>query len=314
MYLLILLTSLSLATEVCKNAGQIVENTKEITGKIVCRDENEKLVREETYLDGKQVGVVKKYYETGKVKEAYFTNEEGKKTTSVTFDENGKLTSLKCAKESVVPQDREYCGYHGKISETSIYNGDKVIEKVTHFKGEPKMRIKYFDDGTLSSEEKFNGKKSTVKAYFQSGKLKSQYGTDNEIADGKEIEYFDNSNKARESIWARGKELRRTTFFTNGKRQKVINFKNESGKFFATVEEFFDKGNIRSNGKFLLKSISAWWASNEGKKFDMVPVGLHKIFYEKGKLNFETNYDQKGIAIHEKEYDILGKIVKDEKK
>ncbi|OQW46584.1 MAG: hypothetical protein A4S09_05220 [Proteobacteria bacterium SG_bin7] len=314
MYFLILLASIGLATEVCKNSGQVIENTKDLTGKLICRDENEKLTREENYTEGKQIGIAKKYYESGKVKEAYFTNDEGKKTTFISFDENGKMTSLKCARESVVPQDREYCGYNGKISETSLYSGDKVIEKVTHFKGEPKIRIKYFDDGTVASEEKYNGKKSTIKTYFQGGKLKSQSGTDNEVTDGKEIEYFENGNKAREAVWAKGKELRRTTFFTNGKRQKVINFKNESGKFFATVEEFFDKGTIRSSGKFLLKTITAWWAPDEGKKFDMVPVGLHKIFYEKGKLNFETNYDNKGTTIHHKEYDILGKVVKDEKK
>lgn len=314
MYLLVLLTSVSLAAEVCKNAGQVVEDTKDLTGKLICRGENDKLIREENYTEGKQLGIVKKFHETGKVKEAYFTNEEGKKTTTLSFDENGKLTSLKCSRESVLPQDREYCGFQGKISETSIYNGDKVVEKVTHFKGEPKTRVKFFEDGSISSEEKFNGKKSTVKTYFQGGKLKSQFGTDSEISDGKEVEFYDNGNKARESVWAKGKELRRTTFFTNGKRQKVIEFKNESGKFFATVAEFFDKGNIRSNGKFLLKSITAWWTSTEDKKFDMVPVGLHKIFYEKGKLNFEKNYDSKGIAIHEREYDTLGKLVKDEKK
>lgn len=314
MYLLILLTSLSLAAEVCKNAGKVVDDTKDLTGKLVCRDENDKLTQETTYDQGKQVGIVKKYYPTGKIKEAFYTNDEGKGTTFVSFDENGKLTSLKCAKESVVPQDREYCGYNGKISEASLYNGDKVVEKVTHFKGEPKIRITYFDDDTVSSEEKFNGKKSNVKAYYQGGKLKASYGTDNQIADGKEIEYYENGNKSRESVWAKGKELRRTTFFMNGKRQKVINFKNEAGKFFATVEEFFDKGNIRTNGKFLLKSVSGWWAPAESKKFDMVPVGLHKTFYEKGKLNLETNYDEKGATVHQKEYDIMGKVVRDEKK
>ncbi len=313
MHLILLLTSLTFAGEICKHAGQAVEETKDLTGKLICRDDKERLTREVTYDQGKQIGPVKIYFENGKIKEAFFTNEEGKRTAFVSFDENGRPTSLKCAKESVVPQDREYCGYQGKVSEVSLYQGDKVSEKVIHFKGEPKLRTKFFDDGTISSEEKFNGKKSTVKAYFKGGKVKSQHSADNEILDGKEIEFFENGKKSRESVWAKGKELRRTTFFMNGKTQKRMSFENKNGKFTAQVDEYFDQGNIKSNGRFQLKDTVSWWATSGTNGFKFVPQGLHKVFSEHGKLKLETNYDDKGNRLTEKEYDQLGKLIRDEK-
>lgn len=313
-----------------------VEETKDFSGRIVCKDSSEKPVNEVIFKtgvvvahtryvgdggktvtefdeQGKETGAVKTYFPTGKFKEGFY-RVEGQPTTKLSFDENGRLTSLKCGRESVVPQDREFCGFREKLSNVSIYQGDKVFEKASYLRGEAKNRTQFHDDGSVAREEKLNGKKANVKVLHKSGKIKSQFVTDNDIMDGKEIEFYENGTKSRESIWSKGKELRRTTFFMNGKTQKRISFENKSGRFTAQVDEYFDKGNIRSNGKFYLKDTTAWWPTSKADTFTMIPLGLHKIFSEHGKLKLETNYDDKGSRLTEKEYDQMGKLIRDEKK
>src|SRR5690349_8617438 len=100
------------------------------------------LVREETYRDGRGVGLVRSWYPSGQLRRVGFRDDEGRELAFAEFTEQGKLYALRCASRPLLggdADDARWCGHVDGPSNVALYNG-KGVEKarVSYDRGEPR--------------------------------------------------------------------------------------------------------------------------------------------------------------------------------
>ena len=81
------------------------------------------LRQEENLEDGSAVGVQKTFAEAGHLQTLHFA--AGRRTVlTIGYLADGRLTELRCAAVTLVPQDREVCGHAGRAGEVTLHRAD----------------------------------------------------------------------------------------------------------------------------------------------------------------------------------------------
>ncbi len=79
-----------------------------------------KLLCDMKFATGSVVGAVRELYPSGKLKAGREIVGEREGDGHIELLENGKLTTLRCAKQSMVPEDIAPCGFDGKVSRVQL--------------------------------------------------------------------------------------------------------------------------------------------------------------------------------------------------
>jgi antitoxin component YwqK of YwqJK toxin-antitoxin module len=121
------------------------------------------------------------------------------------------------------------------------------------------------------------------KEYYGNGKIRlSGYVDGNGKQTGEAKEYDENGILKTLSHFKDGEILDGTTYFSNGKIQSAVTFKN--GKINGETKNYYENGNLAETGSY-----------KDGK-----PVGEWKEYYESGKLAKVINISSQ--EIHSKSY------------
>lgn len=261
------------------------------------------LRKEENLEDGSAVGVQKTFAEAGHLQRLDFAL--GRRTLlSIGYLADGALSELRCADVSLLPQDREVCGHHGRASQVTLYGAPGTASgTVSYLRGELQRLVVLGEQGrTVRSEELKDGRR-IKRVFYPSGALRSEADfieRDPNSAEGREgvsREWAQSGQLTQETTWADGYEQRIEQWYLNGKQKMRQQIRREGRNRERTTESFWDNGqpasvNTERNGRL--------W-------------GWQKYFNEDGVLLREDEHGERGLLLRRKRYNAQGVLEREER-
>ena len=126
---------------------------KAYSGKVITRDENDKIIMIETAKDGKIEGEVKTYYETGKLKEVYSVKDDKIEGTYKWYGKDGSIeinatykNNERETETAISTKDKK--PYTGTYTETYANGNISEVMKFTNGKRDGET-IYYYDNGKI---------------------------------------------------------------------------------------------------------------------------------------------------------------------
>lgn len=277
---------------------------------------NKQLIQEETEVMGKRQGLQREWYADGTLKKVEWIADD-RPPASVRYTQKSALNSLSCSTKALLAphvDDATLCGFKGKAVTHTYYNeeGQKratetilagVIQQATSFDT---------STGKIRNTMELKANQMTETGFFENGN--KQYENVINTAEKnrafvRKSVFYENGSKKQEQIFdmldIEGKRRNfmssETQFFQNGQMRQQQVFTLENGNYFKEVKSFNDKGSLSSQAKY-----------QQLGSYNNRPVGIHKIFFEDGKISHEDHYDKNGKLFRQKRWDESAKLLSDD--
>ncbi len=261
------------------------------------------LRKEENLEDGSAVGVQKNFAEAGHLQELHFA--AGRRTVlTIAWLADGRLTELRCAAVTLVPQDREVCGHAGRASEVTLYReAGKPAGTVSHLQGQLQRLTVLDREGRLVRNEELKDGRRIKRVFYPSGKPRSEADfierdpNSREGREGVAREWAESGQLTQETTWADGFEQRIHQWYLNGKQKLRQQIRRDGRNQERTTESFWDNGlpaavNNERNGRL---------------------QGWQKYFTEAGVLAREDEHGERGVLLRRKHYGAQGVFEREER-
>ena len=163
-------------------------------------------LRKEENLDNSGAeGVQKTFAEAGHLQELQFAAER-RTVLTIGYLADGRLTELRCAAVTLVPQDREVCGHAGRASDVTLHRADgKPAGTVSFLQGQMQRQSVLDREGRQVRTEELKDGRRIKRVFYVSGKPRSETNF---------IERDPNSAGGREGVareWAESGQLTQET-------------------------------------------------------------------------------------------------------
>ena len=261
-------------------------------------------LRKEENLDNSGAeGVQKTFAEAGHLQELQFAAER-RTVLTIGYLADGTLTELRCAPQSVVPQDREVCGHTGRASDVTLYReAGKPSGTVSFLRGQMQRQTVLDREGRLVRNEVLKDGRRIKRVFYASGQPRSEADfierdpNSREGREGVAREWAESGQLTQETTWADGYEQRIRQWYLNGQQKVRQQIRRNGRNQERTTESFWDNGrpaavNVERNGRLL---------------------GWQKYFTEAGVLSVEDEHGERGVLLRRKSYDAQGVFVREER-
>jgi antitoxin component YwqK of YwqJK toxin-antitoxin module len=261
------------------------------------------LRKEENLEDGSAVGVQKNFAEAGHLQELHFA--AGRRSVlTIGYLADGRLTELRCAAVTLVPQDREVCGHAGRASDVTLHRANgQPAGTVSYLQGQMRRQTVLDRDGRLVRNEELKDGRRIKRVFYPSGQPRSEADfierdpNSREGREGVAREWAESGQLTQETTWADGYEQRIQQWYLNGKLKARQQIRRDGRNQERTTESFWDTGlpaavNVERNGRLL---------------------GWQKYFTEAGVLAVEDEHGERGVLLRRKSYDAHGAFVREER-
>jgi antitoxin component YwqK of YwqJK toxin-antitoxin module len=261
------------------------------------------LRKEENFENGSAVGVQKNFAEAGHLQELHFA--AGRRTVlTIGYLADGRLTELRCAPVTLVPQDREVCGHAGRASAVTLHRADgQPAGSVSYLQGQMQRQTVLDREGRLVRNEELKDGRRIKRVFYASGQPRSEADfierdpNSREGREGVAREWAESGQLTQETTWAEGYEQRIQQWYLNGKLKARQQIRRDGRNQERTTESFWDTGlpaavNVERNGRLL---------------------GWQKYFTEAGVLAVEDEHGERGVLLRRKSYDAQGVFVREER-
>ncbi len=283
-------------------------------GRMTERDAQGRLRYEGQYSNGRSVGVHRRYDEAGKLRRITFYEAEQERA-AFDYNADGSLHELRCAKVSVVPEDRVPCGFDAKPQTVELRNERFVFARETRQAGALIARTGLRADGTVQSELLMESGKRVSREYGDDGKSLRRERVF-EVDDGslraggplvREREWAGRDQLVRDARYDKGLLVAEELWHQNGqpKARRAIETETINSRRVATVRE----ESFRDDGSLAARNIER----------DHMPVGLQRYYDERGQLRREDNYSsppagsrERSRLLSRKTWDEGGRVVSDD--
>ena len=240
-----------------------------------------------SYEDNRANGIVKQFYPNGKLKYAYWFNKgEPEEAPRLWFWEDGNLHSLTCAEQSLIPEDRQWCGFTKSPAVVKLYQSDgKLYAEVTHQRSklvEVKSSYTLGEKFQRSYPDPGNEKVYHERTFHANGRIHKEFDMRNKKKHGASVEYSEDGRKIREIRFTEGKPEEEKAYYLNGKLR--LHIVRGDGKQQVGVREFWDNGIPRQEGIY---DHSRW--SDDEWSYDK-PIGAIIEYYEDGSVALNETY------------------------
>lgn len=277
---------------------------------------NGQLVLEFTNVNGNTRGLRRAWYDDGTPKRVDWVAENEREGASVQYTPTKQLAALRCGPKPLLAphvDDAALCGFAGKPSTVSTYSTEgKVRSTQTLLAGVVQKATNFFSDGTPQDEEERQGTNRLERFYGNDGsKRREKLWTEAEKPAQllRESEYHASGTLVRERLYAladvggrkRSRLASEARFYLNGQPQSKDNYTLEGNVEMRDSQRFSDKGTLRAQGRYALDG-----------RYGERPVGVHKAFFDNGKLEQEEQYDDKGNVKRQRVWDEAGKLLSDD--
>jgi len=271
-----------------------------------------KLLCEITFVDDKAEGVVKQYYPSGKLKGAYQYKAGESTGKLIELGEDGKVSHIECASESLVPEDNEPCGHSGKGGAVQITRGDGTVGGTEKWDKGRLTERRFKNDRGQDEVHRFRDPTKPedydAEILFKNGKPFQQFHIGDHRFDGLFNEFYESGSLAEESVFAAGQRKSQKLYYMNGKLKKSLLRRGDKN---VDVEQFWDNGKLRSKGAFVEKR-QYYYGFGDSSAWDyLAPEGKHLDYYESGALEAEENYSDGRLHDVVRRYFKSGKLFED---
>ena len=244
------------------------------------------LVAEERYIDGSTAGVQTAYHKNKQIRRRSFDEPRKGTLASLEYNERGQMSELRCADKPLLGDDRVLCGFDGKISDVTLYNGKgDIIAKARYENGKRLATEVFAKPGVVARSEEVQGERRVTRQNFAEGPLRLETVT---VGDRRESEqeYARSGQPVRETRWQDGRTSEEKLWYLNGQPRRTTRWEHDGSRVLAKSDEFWDSGKLRART-----------VRDERRGY----VGLQQAFNEDGTPESESLYEN-GVLVSRKGY------------
>lgn len=274
------------------------------------------LVLEETYRNGKVVGLSKRWHANGQLRRVSFHAEEDREQAVAEFTRQGRLAELRCAPQpqlAPAADDAAWCGHQGGPGTVSTYTEDgRLRGKLVHERGERRLSELLWENGRPRERVESTATGGTERSFTDGGTPRRERQWVNVEDGGRmrrstvlEREYHESGTLVHEKRWApgpRGGELQsERRWYLNGQPREAVTYTQADGRTLRRDLGFHDNGKLAHASEWLLAG-----------RYERQAAGVHKSFDASGLLRLERHHDAKGRLTREREFDGSGQVTRDD--
>ncbi|MDR7306351.1 hypothetical protein [Rhodoferax saidenbachensis] len=277
---------------------------------------NGRLVLEFTNVNGNARGLRRAWYDDGTLKRVDWVAENEREGASVQYTPSKQLAGLRCGPKPLLAphvDDAALCGFGGKPSTVSTYSTEGTVRSTqTLLAGVVQKATSFYSNGKPQEEEERQGSNRIERFFADDGsKRREKLWTEAEkpAALLRESEYHASGTLVRERLYTlvdvggrkRSRLASEARFYLNGQPQSKDVYTQEGNTELRDTQRFSDKGLLRAQGRYALDG-----------RYGERAVGVHKSFFDSGKLELEEHYDDKGNVKRQRLWDETGKLLSDD--
>jgi antitoxin component YwqK of YwqJK toxin-antitoxin module len=280
------------------------------------------LVREETYRDGRTVGISRSWYPSGQLRRVAFHGDDDREQASAEFTTDGKLYELRCGPRAVLGPDADdarWCGHAAGVSDVVLYSGKGVPKaRVSYERGERRKSESLGASGNVSQSEDVSASGGVERAFYADGTKRREVqwvvaaGERTRRLTTLEQEFHESGKLVHERRW-RVIEASGSTelaseqhWYLNGQPKDRVEYTVVEGRRLRQETSFHDNGRKASE--------RAWRgdaAAGRSRERDLA-TGVHRSWDESGTLRAERYHDERGRVTRERAFDGAGAPVRDD--
>lgn len=269
------------------------------------------VLREATYDDAREVGLVRSFHPNGQLRRVAFYDDPGGERASAEFTPAGQLSALRCADKPLLApalDDARLCGFGaGAPSQVELFDAKGGLRARMAFVAGKRVRSeRLYDNGKPQSIEEFTGTQRVEQRFSSEGVKRYELAAlvvERGSIKQREAEYSERGSLVREQRWnPAGTALSDDSFYLNGQPRSTTVYSGEGLARVADITEFHDNGQRAAQGRF----------SAPAPRGRLLPIGLHRRFDDAGRIQSESAYDDKGRVMRERTWDANGQPDRDD--
>ncbi len=268
---------------------------------------NGKVKSEETYENGSTIGLRRTFSAEGSLRRASFHAPSNSELASAEFTDAGQLTELRCSDKSVLApafDDAKACGFNGPAT-TELFSSRGVLKaRVRHEAGRRVRNESLHENGKTARLDEVGGTVRTEQQFSPEGVKRRE--TTWQLAEPgalrtREQEFSATGTLTRDKRWAAGDPVSDDEYFLNGQPRRKVAYSGDARNRAEQVSEFHDNGQLAREGRYARTG-----------RYGSAPVGVHKVFDDKGRPAAEMHYDEQGRITRERVFNESGQVVRDD--
>lgn len=267
------------------------------------------VLREATYEDGHETGLVRSFYPDGSLRRVTFFADAAGERASVEFTERGQLSALRCGDKPVlapVADDAQLCGFGAGASRVELFDARGILRsRLSYVAGKRVRSEDLYDNGKPAAQDEVVGNQRIERRFSSEGikrrELVSLQGERGAIRQ-REQEFSERGTLVREQRWnTAGSPLSDESYYQNGQPRSKSVYGVDGNPRLIEITEYHDNGQRAAIGRYLA-----------GDRQRQLPTGTHQRFSDGGLLIAESVYDDLGRVTRERSWDANGKLERDD--
>ncbi|NVM92518.1 toxin-antitoxin system YwqK family antitoxin [Variovorax sp. SG517] len=273
-----------------------------------------RVLRDATYDDGQERGLVRSFYPDGKLRRAiFYPNSDtggGNERASVEFTEHGQLSALRCADAPTlapVVDDARLCGFSGTgPSQVDLFDARGILRsRLAYVSGKRVRAQSFYDNGKTSSLDETVGNQRTEQSFSSEGVKRRETAfllVERTSVRVREQAFSEKGTLVRDQRWnSAGEPIVDDSYYINGQPRSKSAYSGSGDARSVEITEFYDSGQRAAQGRYEIQGRNR-----------QIPVGTHQRFSEKGTLLAESSFDAKGRVTRERAWDENGELQRDD--
>jgi len=273
-----------------------------------------RVLRDATYDDGQERGLVRSFYPDGKLRRAiFYPNSDtggGNERASVEFTEHGQLSALRCADAPTlapVVDDAKLCGFSGTgPSQVDLFDARGILRsRLAYVSGKRVRAQSFYDNGKTSSLDETVGNQRTEQSFSSEGVKRRETAfllVERTSVRVREQAFSEKGTLVRDQRWnSAGEPIVDDSYYLNGQPRSKSAYSGSGDARAVEITEFYDSGQRAAQGRYEIQGRNR-----------QIPVGTHQRFSEKGTLLAESSFDAKGRVTRERAWDENGELQRDD--
>ena len=273
-----------------------------------------RVLRDATYDDGQERGLVRSFYPDGKLRRAiFYPNSDtggGNERASVEFTEHGQLSALRCADAPTlapVVDDAKLCGFSGTgPSQVDLFDARGILRsRLAYVSGKRVRAQSFYDNGKTSSLDETVGNQRTEQSFSSEGVKRRETAfllVERTSVRVREQAFSEKGTLVRDQRWnSAGEPIVDDSYYLNGQPRSKSAYSGNGDARAVEITEFYDSGQRAAQGRYEIQGRNR-----------QIPVGTHQRFSEKGTLLAESSFDAKGRVTRERAWDENGELQRDD--
>ncbi len=276
------------------------------------------LVAEETYRNGRTVGLARSWYPSGQLRRVAFHGDDDREQASAEFTAQGRLAELRCGPLAVLGADADdahWCGHVGGASNVVLYTGKGVAKaRVSYERGERKRNELLAESGAVREVQETAPTGGVDRSFYADGTPRRELqwvaapGERGRRVTTLEQEFHESGKLVHERRWRvaeRGAELASEQhWYLNGQPKERVEFVAVEGRALRRETTYHDNGKKAFEG--------AWRVTTGSSRGRDLATGVHRTWDDGGRLRGERFYDERGRLTRERDLDDGGGVLRDD--